>query len=217
MASPESPSRSRKSSVVDVPNLTPSSVPQTLVFAKEGDLEEIMSKKEAGSSDKRLHSDVQDLADALGEAFGCQDNTNNASEKTEAGAAKDNTGITIVHLPAVNHSREKPKTISQPLTPLQAASPAPDFWSSAMPSTPKSGSIGSLRLSDADSQVGPEDSDEEQHGSEKRSAGVNSEDLQLVMPSLTMPDRRPFTERGKKMGRLRVCVAGRKGKSMSML
>ena len=31
------------------------------------------------------------------------------------------------------------------------------------------------------------------------------------MPSLTLPNRRPFTERGKRMGQLTVCVAGGKG------
>jgi hypothetical protein len=34
---------------------------------------------------------------------------------------------------------------------------------------------------------------------------------QLVMPSLAMPSRRPFTERGKQMGRLKVAVAGAHG------
>lgn len=34
---------------------------------------------------------------------------------------------------------------------------------------------------------------------------------QLVMPSIKMPSRRPFTERGKSLGRLKVLVAGRSG------
>jgi hypothetical protein len=35
---------------------------------------------------------------------------------------------------------------------------------------------------------------------------------QLVMPSIKMPSRRPFTERGKNMGRLKVLIAGDSGK-----
>lgn len=35
---------------------------------------------------------------------------------------------------------------------------------------------------------------------------------QLVMPSIKMPSRRPFTERGKNMGRLKVLVAGDSGR-----
>ena len=34
---------------------------------------------------------------------------------------------------------------------------------------------------------------------------------QLVMPSIRMPSRRPFTERGKNMGRLKVLIAGDSG------
>ena len=36
---------------------------------------------------------------------------------------------------------------------------------------------------------------------------------QLVMPSIRMPSRRPFTERGKNMGRLKVLIAGDSGDS----
>lgn len=35
---------------------------------------------------------------------------------------------------------------------------------------------------------------------------------QLVMPSIKMPSRRPFTEKGKNMGRLKVLIAGDSGK-----
>lgn len=35
---------------------------------------------------------------------------------------------------------------------------------------------------------------------------------QLIMPSIKMPSRRPFTEEGKRMGRLKVLVAGDSGK-----
>jgi hypothetical protein len=34
---------------------------------------------------------------------------------------------------------------------------------------------------------------------------------QLVMPSIKMPSRRPFTEKGKNMGRLKVLIAGDSG------
>ncbi|KAF5873486.1 putative heat shock protein [Botrytis fragariae] len=36
-------------------------------------------------------------------------------------------------------------------------------------------------------------------------------DPQLVMPSIKMPSRRPFTEKGKNMGRLKVLIAGDSG------
>ncbi|OAP63268.1 hypothetical protein AYL99_02495 [Fonsecaea erecta] len=34
---------------------------------------------------------------------------------------------------------------------------------------------------------------------------------ELIMPSIKMPSRRPFTERGKRLGRFKVMVAGRRG------
>lgn len=42
---------------------------------------------------------------------------------------------------------------------------------------------------------------------------VNIQDSQpeLIMPSIKMPSRRPFTERGKQLGRYKILVAGRKG------
>jgi hypothetical protein len=79
-----------------------------------------------------------------------------------------------------------------------------------MPSTPKSGSIGSLRLSDGESHFGAEDTDNDSPG-EDRQATAGGIQPELVMPSLAMPDRRPFTDRGRSIGRLRICIAGRQG------
>lgn len=117
------------------------------------------------------------------------------------------------------HQSSRAPTISQPLTPLQLQSPAPN---SAIPSTPKSGSFRSLHLSDEDegtedgaSQAIASSGEEEEedcendHGKADMSGSVMPE---LVMPSLSMPARRPFTAKGKQMGRLKVCVAGPAGK-----
>ena len=41
--------------------------------------------------------------------------------------------------------------------------------------------------------------------------GVQDSQPELIMPSIKMPSRRPFTERGKRLGRLKIMVAGRKG------
>lgn len=40
---------------------------------------------------------------------------------------------------------------------------------------------------------------------------------QLVMPSIKMPSRRPFTPEGKAMGRLKVLLAGDSGTSISCI
>jgi hypothetical protein len=100
-------------------------------------------------------------------------------------------------------------TQSVPDTPSQLGSPA-DLWSSQISSAPKS--IGSLHLSDGASRLSESDDSDDDNHSLTQQALLSSDSVehQLIMPSLTMPDRRPFTERGKSMGRLKILVAGRK-------
>lgn len=130
--------------------------------------------------------------------------------------------------PALNaspprHARHTPQlTESRPLTPLMTGQHTP--LDSAFPSTPKSGSFRSLRLSDEDDgltednasqAIAPSD-DEDGHQPAQQESLVDdmgSSMPELVMPSLSMPSRRPFTARGRMMGRLKVCVAGAKGSS----
>ncbi|KAI7705644.1 hypothetical protein KC353_g12749 [Hortaea werneckii] len=103
---------------------------------------------------------------------------------------------------------------SQPLTPLKM-SPQPD---SGIPGTPRSGSPKSFRLSDEEGSIADDTGSQaiqsscgdEEDGSvtdPSRSSGMP----QLVMPSIAMPARRPFTERGKETGRLKVMVVGHNG------
>jgi hypothetical protein len=98
-------------------------------------------------------------------------------------------------------------TVSQPITPLQGASPAGLGWGSAMPSTPKSASLHSLQLSDVESSSDGDENIEDRI----RSSLLDSEPPRLIMPSLSMPDRRPITNRGRAMGNLKICIAGAKG------
>jgi hypothetical protein len=109
-------------------------------------------------------------------------------------------------------------TLSQPLTPLRLESP---MTTSAMPSTPKSVSMRSFRLSDEESALddsasqaimssGEEDDEEKAENEE-----VSNSFPELVMPSIQMPRRRPFTATGKNMGRLKVLVAGQAGTSLN--
>jgi hypothetical protein len=75
--------------------------------------------------------------------------------------------------------------------------------------------MNSLKLSDEDSAVDDAASqavfssgEEEEHVETQQAA---SSFPQLVMPSIQMPTRRPFTTRGKAMGKLRIMVAGETG------
>jgi hypothetical protein len=202
------------------------------------------SHSEAAESTRNLDSvyGVQSLADSLREAFpdkaviegedgllkrkrrksswmsGATDKGSHGSNSEDKmNQFEDNSRNSSPQDVNAQHLRQASRaaTVSQPLTPLQLESPLPH---SAMPSTPKSGSFRSLRLSDEDSvddnasqaitSGGEDDDEEEGMRGELNIGGVAPE---LVMPSLSMPSRRPFTARGKLMGRLKVCIAGSNG------
>jgi hypothetical protein len=55
--------------------------------------------------------------------------------------------------------------------------------------------------------------EDEREAPEVEDSGMTS---QLVMPSITMPIRRPFTDKGKNLGRLKVLVAGDSGKLLCL-
>ncbi|PNS15334.1 hypothetical protein CAC42_2669 [Sphaceloma murrayae] len=86
--------------------------------------------------------------------------------------------------------------------------------------TPGSGSPRSVRLSDDDaisfddsssqallSSSGEEDEEDVTGDSQPLPIAVGP---QLVMPSVRLPTRRPFTERGRQLGRMRILVARRR-------
>lgn len=101
-------------------------------------------------------------------------------------------------------------SLSQSFTSLSSQAPL-----SSMPSSPKSFSNRSSRPSDEDSMdeggsqaiASSEDGDVEPHSQ----SAMQDSAPQLIMPSIKMPSRRPFTERGKGLGRLKLLVAGDSG------
>lgn len=99
--------------------------------------------------------------------------------------------------------------MSQPLTPIKLS----PHQQSATPSEPRSGSPKSFRLSDEEGSVADDSSSQvilSSSGEEDEGPQVERTP-QLVMPSLAMPGRRPFTELGRRMGRAKVMVIGPKG------
>lgn len=92
-------------------------------------------------------------------------------------------------------------------------SPSPVASSSAL-SSPKTGSLRSFQVSDADSMPGDMSSQaimSSEDEDDDAPSEVQDSSPQLVMPSIKMPSRRPFTERGKTMGRFKVLIAGASG------
>ena len=101
----------------------------------------------------------------------------------------------------------------RPRTSLFLSSPIAGL---SLPSSPRSYSSKSLRQEDEDEMVddiasqaiaSSEDDEMDLPASARNSAP------QLIMPSIRIPSRRPFTDRGKHIGRIKVLIAGGSGTS----
>ncbi|PVH88959.1 hypothetical protein DL98DRAFT_508809 [Cadophora sp. DSE1049] len=103
--------------------------------------------------------------------------------------------------------RSSQATISRPFTPLSYGSPAPPSLLSS-PDSRRNSDAGSLMDEVASQAIVSSGDEEKEMGTEMVDSGSAP---QLVMPSIKMPSRRPFTERGKNMGRLKVLIAGDSG------
>lgn len=101
----------------------------------------------------------------------------------------------------------------RPLTPLNLDLPDDP---ASLPSSPKSISNQSMRHLDDISITDDLSSQAVASGEEDNDLGPSpspnpDSTSQLIMPSIKMPSRRPFTDHGKTMGRLKVLVAGPPG------
>ena len=110
-----------------------------------------------------------------------------------------------------------PSRHGQPASPLQSMSHSllsldSQAPLSSLPSSPKSFSNHSFRPSDEDSMdEGSQAIVSSSEDDSRPSADLRESAPQLIMPSIKMPSRRPFTERGRTMGRLKVLIAGDSG------
>lgn len=232
--------RSRKSSLADAttPLAAPGHGTQTTFFlANEGMMERSSSRSDKEGGDSAYG--VESLNDTLGVAEEEDDDdaeddeedheadhegndaarrrstlTADISRRFRKEAAQSEHGSISDSTPSASCSQPRhlfPIPPSQPLTPISSESPAPG---SSLPSSPKSTSTRSYRHSDEDSL--PEDAGSQAIMS-SGDEGVESpperqgNTPQLIMPSIKMPSRRPFTARGKSMGRLKMLIAGDAG------
>ncbi|KAF2476193.1 uncharacterized protein BDR25DRAFT_252050 [Lindgomyces ingoldianus] len=230
--------RSRKSSVADhsPAHHGPSShVPTTFFLRSEEDVELSIAQSqstEPASRQRESTFGVQSLADTLAAAFGQGSGAIDKSTEHLAETAKAQEESSKVSAasspkassrksdsskasPARKHRRRVSNhTTSAPLTPLNINA-ASSVLPSAMPSTPKSVSLQSLKLSDDDSGMDEMTSQAITSSGEEEEQDTQQENSssfpQLVMPSIEMPTRRPFTPKGKSMGKLKVLIAGESG------
>lgn len=176
---------------------------------------------------------VRSLADTISEGMGesaqevniTDEDVEQISAKLDLGSSKDTEHPDRVEAKVVFDERTKAALFghqknqlsstpsSLPMTPSILGSPAEP---ASVPSSPKSISVHSFRpvdeisIPDGASSQAMDSSDEDGPvGYLEPQTGAP----QLVMPSIRMPSRRPFTERGKSMGRLKLLVAGAPGRS----
>ncbi|OJJ44868.1 hypothetical protein ASPZODRAFT_70677 [Penicilliopsis zonata CBS 506.65] len=109
---------------------------------------------------------------------------------------------------------------SRPLTPLTFNNPDDPL---SLPSSPKSLSNQSLKplddisLADDLSSQAVGSGEEEDEDAGHTSNAWPDRSSQLIMPSIRMPTRRPFTERGRAMGRFKILLAGAPGTGKTSL
>ena len=133
-------------------------------------------------------------------------------------AARDSSSEGIKpssHIHTANSSPYRPgrvspsQSMSHSLTSLSLDSQAP---LSSLPSSPKSYSNRSFRPSDEDSMdEGSQAIVSSSEDDAQPPADLRESAPELVMPSIKMPSRRPFTERGRDLGRLKILIAGDSG------
>ncbi|KAL6876024.1 hypothetical protein HDV57DRAFT_502726 [Trichoderma longibrachiatum] len=113
---------------------------------------------------------------------------------------------------------ETPHDLSRPMTPVNLGTSGPESVISSTDSAMSSpvASMSASRISSSLSLIGPH-----QGGiglfQNSPDAAAESHTPQLIMPSLTVPRRRPFSETGKSLGKLKVLVTGAEGIGKSTL
>lgn len=119
------------------------------------------------------------------------------------------------------HQQQQP--ISTPMTPILLGVSGPGSTFSGLSSRRDSLSAGSLSeelgsmagASEEGSVVGEDVENGDPGATPMEHSAATAP--QLVMPSIKMPSRRPFTEEGKAIGRLKVLIAGEKGRFVVFL
>lgn len=217
------PSPSRKSSF-DQPSSDPTAVPATFFLSRSGGLDMDEPPDDAGSRDsmygvQSLNETVQEaspsaspreVTDSVISEPRYHDDLNDNDD-----AATSHRRSTLKPLEVSSHFKHdtplQPPSddASCPLTPLNLS-----IQNGSLPSSPKSASINSLKplddISITDDLSQAVASGEEDNNPQEGPTFPDSIS-QLVMPSIRMPSRRPFTERGKAMGRLKLVLAGASG------
>lgn len=210
--------RPRKSSIGDTPSLTgdrSSHAPTTFFLSRDNDVSRPPLDKSNDTSTSAISpSPVSGLRELIQEADRPIKHPTPRSAEGRSGSRRRST---IKPGTCTGLRRRSSAASNEPIIPVPdreiTPSPLPSGETS-LPSSPKSVSSRSLQKSD-DGSINDETGSQAIASSEEDEGDmpgkVQDSQPELIMPSIKMPSRRPFTERGKALGRFKVMVAGRKG------
>lgn len=210
--------RPRKQS--NEPPVAPSLGPNAFFLASESDLAQRGSGTFTSAQDT---SPVRTLQETIEEVTRPTRTTpSRATPQVRPDGSRRRSTIRPRSIEELRHeaTRQQASTTTLPtgtgiLTPSLPASHGP-----SLPSSPKSFSSRSLPKSDDDfthddssSQAVESEEEGEDVAEQTRASAASLQDSapQLIMPSIKMPSRRPFTERGKQLGKFKVMVVGSPG------
>ncbi|EHY59382.1 hypothetical protein HRR83_001344 [Exophiala dermatitidis] len=206
--------RPRKYSAVDSPSLPSdrySASPTTFFLARDPDSPRTANDRSAGVASQIPV--VSSLHDTIQEAERSIKHTDPRPAEARSVSRRRST----IKPDGQGHFRRRSSNVSAEAVqapPNRETTPSPlPSRDISLPSSPKSVSSRSLQKSDdelTNDETGSQVvvSSEEDEG--ETPGVVQDSQPELIMPSITMPSRRPFTERGKRLGRFKIMVAGRK-------
>lgn len=169
------------------------------------------------------HESAEASSSALSPSSSAADNDKNVKDGGRPSSSKNPVDTLRHHDDDVLSMESRPESPScirtcgasnpsQPMTPLMFGTPGPMSALSSV-SSRRNSFAGSFSEDLMHSQVlsvdGSGDADKDLPGAANMMD--SGSDPQLIMPSIKMPSRRPFTETGKAMGRLKVLIAGDSG------
>lgn len=211
----DSASRPRKASNDHSRPTAPSATPTTFFLASEADL-----SRRGSSTSIPLSQDpspVRTLKETVDEA-NRKSPTRQSPNSRRDGSRRRSTirPKSIEHLrleAGRSHVLAAPSSAGLS-TPINASSQEPSLSSS-----PKSFSSRSLAKSDDElTQDGNSsqaiESGDDDEPLDNTSSSMQDSAPQLIMPSIRMPSRRPFTENGRQLGKFKILVAGGRGTSV---
>ena len=144
--------------------------------------------------------------------------TTETSATIQGAKARNTSGEKSTIIPPLKTSQLfPPRDSRRAQSPQPPRTPSPGYYSpgslSSGTSSPRNMSITSL-YDDGESAFDSKSrSRSRSRGCPRSGAAVDGDKApKFIMPSLTIPSRRPFTEAGKAMGKLKILVAGSSGR-----